>query len=92
MNEERSLYPSFYRHSVNLTTIRHQTSANSIASTTLPPRVLTVICSSNNHNQPPFLDTQVSLAPTHVRLSVCKSVGPLVTLSDFQSLVALSEK
>ena len=22
-----------------------------------------------------FLDTQVSLAPTHVRLSVCKSVG-----------------
>ena len=35
-----------------------------------------------------FLDTQVSLAPTHVRLSV----GWLVTLSDFQSLVALSEK
>ena len=32
-----------------------------------------------------FLDTQVSLAPTHVR----KSVSWLVTLSDFQSLVAL---
>ena len=35
-----------------------------------------------------FLDTQVSLAPTHVRKSVC----PSVTLSDFRSLVALSEK
>ena len=33
-----------------------------------------------------FLDTQVSLAPTHVR------IGPLVTLSNFQSLVASSEK
>ena len=37
-----------------------------------------------------FLDTQVSLAPTDVRL--CWLVGPLVTLSNFQSLVALSEK
>ena len=35
-----------------------------------------------------FLDTQVSLAPTHVSLSV----GWSVTLSVFQSLVALSEK
>ena len=31
-----------------------------------------------------FLDTQVSLAPTHVSWLV----GPLVTLSDFQSLVS----
>ena len=31
-----------------------------------------------------FLDTQVSLAPTHVS----KLVGPSVTLSDFQSLVS----
>ena len=33
-----------------------------------------------------FLDTQVSLALTHVCLSVRWSVGPLVTLSDFQSV------
>ena len=32
-----------------------------------------------------FLDTHVSLAPTHVSLSVRWSVRPLVTLSDFQS-------
>ena len=40
-----------------------------------------------------FLDTQVSLAPTHVSPLVRPSVGPSVrwsvTLSDFQSLVAL---
>ena len=39
---------------------------------------------------PPFLDTHVSLAPTHVCLSVRWSVRPLVrplvTLSDFQSV------
>ena len=38
-----------------------------------------------------FLDTHESLAPTHV----CLSVGPLVILSNFQSvssLVALREK
>ena len=35
-----------------------------------------------------FLDTQVSLAPTHVSKLVGPSVCPLVTLSDFQSLVA----
>ena len=39
-----------------------------------------------------FLDTHVSLAPTHVSLSVGWSVGPLVTLSDFQRLVAPLEK
>ena len=35
-----------------------------------------------------FLDTHVSLAPTHVCLSVGPSVGPLVTLSDFQHVSA----
>ena len=35
-----------------------------------------------------FLDTQVSLAPTHVSWLVSWLVGPLVTLSDFQSLVS----
>merc|ERR1711863_158577 len=39
-----------------------------------------------------ILDTQVSLAPTHVSKlvgwSVGPSVGPSVTLSDFQSLVS----
>ena len=35
-----------------------------------------------------FLDTQVSLAPTHVRWLVSKLVSKSVTLSDFQSLVA----
>ena len=35
-----------------------------------------------------FLNTQVSLAPTHVSKLVGWSVRPLVTLSDFQSLVS----
>ena len=39
-----------------------------------------------------FLDTQVSLAPTHVSKLVSPLVGLLVTLSDFQSLVALRDK
>ena len=35
-----------------------------------------------------FLDTQVSLAPTHVSKLVSWLVSPFVTLSDFQSLVS----
>ena len=35
-----------------------------------------------------LLDTQVSLAPTHVSWLVGPSVGWSVTLSDFQSLVS----
>ena len=35
-----------------------------------------------------FLDTQVSLAPTHVSWLVSWLVGQLVTLSDFQSVVS----
>ena len=46
----------------------------------------------NEHNYPIkillFLDTQVSLAPTHVSWLVSWLVGPLVTLSDFRSLVS----
>ena len=39
-----------------------------------------------------ILFRHASVSSTYPCPSVCKSVGPLVTLSDFQSLVALSEK
>ena len=46
-------------------------------------------CPMNDLQDPlVFLDTQVSLAPTHVSKLVSWLVSPLVTLSDFQSLVS----
>ena len=47
------------------------------------PRHCPLLCGDLETGQL-FLDTQVSLAPTHVSWLV----GPLVTLSDFQSLVS----